>query len=113
MFCLGCNATYIGEIGQQFNKRMSSHRTHINHAEHRKLQVSDHIFRCPGTQNLTIKFKTCPFFKMPLNCSKIEREAKEAFFQKKIFPSLHPGPVTQTDQVDDDDDDDDDDEDDI
>ena len=50
---------------------------------------------------------------MPLNCSKIEREAKEAFFQKNFFPSLHPGPVTQTDQVDDDgDDDDDDDEDD-
>ena len=94
MFCNGCDATYIGETGQHFNKRLSSHRTGINRSEHRKLQVSDHIYRCPGTQNLTIKFKAAPFFKMPLNCSRIEREFKEAFFQKKIFPSLHPGPIS-------------------
>ena len=29
-----------------------------------------------------------------LNCSRIEREFKEAFFQKKFFPSLHPGPIS-------------------
>ena len=45
MFCAGCDATYIGETGQPFNKRLSSHRTHINRAEHRKLQVSEHIFQ--------------------------------------------------------------------
>ena len=71
MFYFGCNATYIGETlsetGQHFNEIMSSHRTHINHAEHRKLQVSDHIFRCTGTQNLAIKFYACPFIKMSLN----------------------------------------------
>ena len=93
MFCAGCDATYIGETGQPFNKRLSSHRTHINRAEHRKLQVSEHIFQCPGTQSLDIKFKACPFYKMPLNCSRIEREAKEEYFQRKFLPSLHPGPV--------------------
>ena len=85
MFCAGCDAMYIGETGQPFNKRMDSHRVHINRQEYRKLAVSNHIFNCPGTQNLTVKFRTCPFFKMPLNCSKIEREAKEAFFQQKNF----------------------------
>ena len=109
IFCAGCDAMYIGETGQPFNKRMDSHRLHINRAEYRKLAVSHHIFHCPGTQALTIKFRTCPFFKMPLNCSKIEREAKEAFFQKKFLPSLHPGPMieqTEDDTSDDDDDDD-------
>ena len=95
MICRGCDATYIGETGQQFCKRMNSHRSHINRAEYRKLQVSDHIHRCPGTQTLDVKFKTCPFFKMPLNCSRIEREAKEAFFQKKIL-SISPSWTTDT-----------------
>ena len=95
MFCSGCDATYIGETGQSFNKRMNSHRSSINRAENRRLQVSNHIFHCPGTQNLDIKFKTCPFFKMPLNCSRIEREAKEAYFQRKFLPSLHPGPIDE------------------
>ena len=85
MFCAGCDSTYIGETGQHFHKRMDSHRLHINRQEYRKLAVSHHIFHCPGTQNLAIKFRTCPFFKMPLNCTRIEREAKEAFFQKKNF----------------------------
>ena len=102
MFCAGCDATYIGETGQPFNKRQDSHRLHINRQEYRKLAVSHHIFHCPGTQNLDIKFRTCPFFKMPLNCSRIERKSKEAFFQKKFLPSLHPGPVVE-DQDDDDD----------
>ena len=105
MFCAGCNAMYIGETGQPFNKRMNTHRLHINRATYRNLVVSNHIFNCPGTQNLTIKFRTCPFFKMPLNCSRIEREAKEAFFQKKFMPSLHPGTLTNEDGDDDDDDD--------
>ena len=103
MFCAGCDAMYIGETGQPFNKRMDSHRLHINRQEYRKLAVSNHIFNCPGTQNLAVKFRTCPFFKMPLNCSKIEREAKEAFFQKKFLPSLHPGPVIEETTDDDDD----------
>ena len=98
MFCAGCDASYIGETGQPFNKRMDSHRLHINRQEYRKLAVSHHIFNCPGTQNLTIKFRTCPFFKMPLNCSRIEREGKEAFFQKKFLPSLHPGPLVEEEE---------------
>ena len=107
MFCAGCNAMYIGETGQPFNKRMNTHRLHINRATYRNLVVSNHIFNCPGTQNLTIKFRTCPFFKMPLNCSRIEREAKEAFFQKKFMPTLHPGTLTNDGDDDDDDDDED------
>ena len=42
------------------------------------------------------------------DCSRIEREAKEAFFQKKFMPSLHPGTLTNEDGDDDDDDDDED-----
>ena len=101
MFCAGCDSSYIGETGQPFNKRQDSHRLHINRQEQRKLAVSHHIFHCPGTQNLDIKFHTCPFYKMPLNCTRIERELKEAFFQKKFLPSLHPGPVIE--QINDDD----------
>ena len=65
--CCGCEKTYIGETGMCLKQRMSTHKTHINHAEHRKLAVSHHIFHC--ARDLEVKFKCMPIYKMPLNCS--------------------------------------------
>ena len=90
MFCMGCQKTYIGETGQKLCSRASEHRCHIRNKEYRSLEVSHHIFECAG--HLSIPFKIMPIFKMPLNCTRIERECKEFFFQKKFCPSLHPGP---------------------
>ena len=90
LFCNNCPKTYIGETGQKLCTRTAEHRCHILNAAHRKLEVSHHVFECAG--HLPIPFRIMPIFKMPLNCTRIERESKELFFQKKFCPSLHPGP---------------------
>ena len=90
LFCMGCKKTYIGETGQKLCARASEHRCHILNKNYRALEVSHHVFECAGT--LPIPFKIMPIYKMTLNCSRIERESKEFFFQKKFCPSLHPGP---------------------
>ena len=90
MFCMGCQKSYIGETGQKLCSRASEHRCHILNQRYRSLEVSHHIYECAG--HLPIPFKIMPIFKMPLNCTRIERESKEFFFQKKFCPSLHPGP---------------------
>ena len=90
LFCMGCPKTYIGETGQKLCTRTAEHRCHILNETYRKLEVSHHVFECAG--HLPIPFKIMPIYKMPLNCTRIERESKEFFFQKKFCPSLHPGP---------------------
>ena len=90
LFCNNCPKTYIGETGQKLCTRTAEHRCHILNAAHRKLEVSHHVFECAG--HLPIPFRIMPIYKMPLNCTRIERESKELFFQKKFCPSLHPGP---------------------
>ena len=70
--------------------RTAEHRCHIRNEAHRKLEVSHHVFECAG--HLPVPFRIMPLYKMPLNCTRIERESKELFFQKKFCPSLHPGP---------------------
>ena len=90
LFCNNCPMTYIGETGQKLCTRTSEHRCHIMNEAYRKLEVSHHVFECAG--HLPIPFRIMPIYKMPLNCTRIERESKELFFQKKFCPSLHPGP---------------------
>ena len=90
MFCMGCKKSYIGETGQKLCSRASEHRCHIQNQRYRSLEVSHHIYESAG--HLPIPFKIMPIFNMPLNCTRIERESKEFFFQKKFCPSLHPGP---------------------
>ena len=90
LFCNNCPKTYIGETGQKLCTRTAEHRCHILNERHRKLEVSHHVFECAG--HLPVPFRIMPIYKMPLNCTRIERESKEVFFQKKFCPSLHPGP---------------------
>ena len=95
LVCAHCKRTYIGETGKGFSYRAGEHRTHINNPTYRKLEVSHHIHECAG--HLAITFRAVPFFKMPLNCTVLERQSKELFFQKKFLPSLHPGPRSEED----------------
>ena len=90
LVCNNCQRTYIGETGKGLRYRAGEHRTHINNSTYRKLEVSHHVHECAG--HLAIPFRIVPFYKMPLNCTRLEREAKEFFFQRKFCPSLHPGP---------------------
>ena len=90
LVCANCKRTYIGQTGKGFSYRAGEHRTHVNNPNYRRLEVSHHVSECAG--HLAIPFKIAPFYKMPLNCSVLERETKELFFQKKFLPSLHPGP---------------------
>ena len=90
LFCNNCPKTYIGETGQKLCTRTAEHRCHIRNEAHRKLEVSHHVFECAG--HLPVPFRIMPLYKMPLNCTRIERESKELFFQKKFCPSSHPGP---------------------
>ena len=87
--------TYIGETGQKLCTRTAEHCCHILNEAHRKLEVSHHVFECAG--HLPVPFRIMPIYKMPLNCTRVERESKEIFFQKKFCPSLHPGPRIQND----------------
>ena len=99
LFCNNCPKTYIGETGQKLCTRTAEHRCHILNAAYRKLEVSHHVFECAG--HLPIPFCIMPIFKMPLNCTQIERESKELFFQKKILSFFAPwsthNPVTFVD----------------
>ena len=72
LFCNNCPKTYIGETGQKLCTRTAEHRCHIRNVAHRKLEVSHHVFECAG--HLNIPFRIMPIFKMPLNCTRIERE---------------------------------------
>ena len=93
IFCRGCNKSYIGETGEQLNKRACGHRTQVFNPSYRALEVCHHIAECGGSNREgPPPFRIAPFFKMPANCSRIEREGKEKFFQDKFCPSLHPGP---------------------
>ena len=83
MFCMGCQKSYIGETGQKLYSRASEHCCHIRNKEYRSLEVSHHIFECAG--HLSIPFKIMPIFKMPLNCTRIERECKEFFFPEEVL----------------------------
>ena len=90
LVCANCQRTYIGETGKGFSYRAGEHRTHVNNPDYRRLEVSHHVHECAG--HLAVPFRIAPFYKMPLNCSVLERQSKELFFQKKFLPSLHPGP---------------------
>ena len=99
IFCRGCGKSYIGETGEQLNKRACGHRTQVFNSSYRTLEVCHHIAECGGSDREgPPPFSIAPFLKMPANCTRIEREGKEKFFQDKFCPSLHPGPrIDQTD----------------
>ena len=61
MFCAGCDAMYIGETGQPFNKRMDSHRLHINRQEY--LQSATTSSTAPELKTSLSSFGHVPFSK--------------------------------------------------
>ena len=93
IFCMGCSKSYIGETGLILSHRTNLHRSHIRNSNWRQLEVSHHVNECAG--HLEIPFKIMPFFKMPLNCTRIERESKELFFSKKDLSHASSRPETK------------------
>ena len=64
----------------------SSHQTHINCAEHCKLQVSEHTYLALGL-NFSIAFEGCPFYTMPPESKERQRKSifKESFYPRSIL----------------------------
>ena len=91
--CANCNRIYIGETGKGFSYRAGEHRTYINNATYRRLDVSHHIHKCAG--HVPIPFRIAPFYNMPLNCSVIERRTKELFFSKNVSSFYSSRPSTR------------------
>ena len=76
-----CGKSYIGETGEQLNKRACGHRTQIFNPNYRALEVCHHIAECGGSDREgPPPFSIAPFFKMPATCTRIEREGKEKNF---------------------------------
>lgn len=63
LFCAGCNKSYIGETGEQLNKRANGHRTQIFNSDWRSLEVAHHIAECTGARvGGPRPFSIAPFF---------------------------------------------------
>lgn len=63
IFCNGCNKSYIGETGEQLNKRAGGHQTQIFNESWRALEVCHHISECGGNDPKgPHPFRIAPFF---------------------------------------------------
>ena len=85
--CLGCNASYIGETGDELKNRTSGHRSGIMNDD--KLEVDIHIHRC--TRDLLKKFEVIPFYKIKEDNISL-RKAKESYFISLFKPELNKKP---------------------
>ena len=83
LICVGCNAYYIGQTGDALRNRVTVHRQQIAHRHYSFLNVSQHIRQCGGS------FKIAPFFGMPPDSNRLQREAKESYFISLFHPPLN------------------------
>lgn len=86
MECSNCGEYYIGQTGGPLQKRMTLHRSHINHPRYRILNVSEHIATCAVGKKPP--FKVFPFYQC-FDMSTTEREIKEQYFINKLKPKLN------------------------
>jgi hypothetical protein len=84
--CQGCFENYIGQTSTTLRSRIRVHKQQINQPQYRNCPVSKHISDCAG--NSKIPFKVIPFYKI-LSQDDTFRDAKEAYFIKKIKPKLN------------------------
>ena len=82
--CCGCNQFYIGQTGDILRHRMTVHRQQITNSHYSFLRVSKHIAQC-GLNNFTV----APFYLLPPNSNRIDREAKEKMFISIFSPALN------------------------
>ena len=85
--CRGCKELYVGQTGDSLRSRIRVHRQHIKDSRYRILQVSHHISSC--ADHMEPPFYVMPILKLPPNCDRFYREAKEKLCIKILQPSLN------------------------
>ena len=81
--CNRCAAFYIGQTGDSLKKRMTVHRQQITHVAYSILGVSKHIRECGRG------FTIAPFYLLPPESGRLQRESKESMFISKFYPQLN------------------------
>lgn len=81
--CRSCNKCYVGQTGDTLRHRMTVHRQQISDNAYTVLNVSKHISMCGKG------FFVAPFYQLPPNATRLDREAKESMFIKKFQPELN------------------------
>ena len=79
-----CDKFYVGQTGDTLRHRMTVHRQQILNPHYSFLKVSNHIAQC-GHNN----FVVAPFYQLPPNATRLDREAKELNFISMFMPSLN------------------------
>lgn len=81
--CGGCDQFYVGQTGDIFRNRMTVHRQQINDSNLSFLKVSKHIASCGKV------FTAAPFYQMPPDATRLNRETKEQLFIDFFSPPLN------------------------
>ena len=85
--CANCELFYIGETGDRLVDRVRVHRQQSKIGSTIELPVHKHFKSC--TKDSDLKFYIFPFYKMPVNASKLQRLNMELHFINKFAPTLN------------------------
>ena len=86
LFCNSCDASYVGQSGDELRSRTRVHRQHINNITHLSLPISRHIAEC--ATNVYPKFKILPIYKMKTDNTQ-DRLNMEKHFMEKLKPTFN------------------------
>ena len=75
LWCLACDAFYIGQTGGLFRQWLTLHRQHINQPQYAILDVSRHIAQ--SSAGRPVKFAASPILQLSARAGRRHSERKE------------------------------------